>query len=213
MKKLVLAFIPFLIIFLLSANVSGQTQAAFLDFDKKTVVVSPEVAFEIQVMVDPGSEQISSIDAYITYDPSLLEAQAVTPLDYFTTVINNIESGKIYIAGLVDDPSNYKTGSGSVATISFKALTEGSGTISYDCQEGVYQSSKVIKDDIDATNIIVCADNGEAQVTVGSGLSSNQNQTSTPSALPKTGIFENVSKIAVPGIILMMLGGVLRLVL
>lgn len=212
MKNLSLAIILSLLVFLLSASIWGQTHAAFLDFDKQTVSVSPESAFEIQVVVDPGSEQISSIDGYVTYDPSLLEAQAVTQLDYFPTVINNIASGKIYIAGLVDNSDSYKTGSGSVATITFKALTLGSGTLSYDCQEGAYDSSKVIKNDIDATNIIDCSQNGTASVTV-EGSPQTTVQTATTSALPKTGIFENVSKIAVPGVILLMLGGVLRIIL
>lgn len=208
MKNYLIISILFLTFFLLSA-VFGQVQAAFLDFDRATVSVNPDSTFDVQITVDPGSEQISSVDAYIIFDSSLLEAQGVVPGDYFPTVINNVEAGKVYIAGLVDDPATYKTGSGSVSTITFKALAEGTATLTYDCQEGVYNSSKIIKNDVNATNIIQCTQNGRMTVTIGSG----NGNVASPSALPKSGVFENVSRIAIPGMLLLMLGGALRIIL
>ena len=189
----------------------GQIQAGFLTFDKDTIVANIGDIFDVQIIVDPGSEQISSDDAYVIYDPSLIEAQGVTPLDYFPTVVNNIQSGRVYVAGLVDDPATYKTGSGGVASISFKALANGLGTLTYDCQPGVYNSSKIIKNDLHASNIIECDQNGRVNITIGSGIGGGI--TATPSGLPRTGIFENVSRIAVPGIILLLLGGALRIIL
>ncbi|MBI4226047.1 hypothetical protein HY612_02940 [Candidatus Roizmanbacteria bacterium] len=211
MKKLLLGTILIISFFLFSASLVGQIHAAFLNFDKATVLTSLEEAFEIQVIVDGGSDQISSTDAYIIYDASLLEAQAITPGNFFPTVVNNITSGKVYIAGLVDNPATYKTGSGTVATITFKALSQGSGTLSFDCQEGVYNSSKIIKNDLNATNIIDCNQNGTSSMTVGSSLTGGK--IASPSALPKSGIFENFSKVAVPGMILLLLGGALRIIL
>lgn len=210
MKKILLAIIIPLFGFFLSASVLGQTDAAFLDFDRNTVSVNLGDTFDIQVMVDAGSEQISSIDAYVIYDPSLLEAQAITQGDFFPTVVNNITSGRLYIAGLVDNPATYKTGAGGVATITFKALSEGTGSLTYDCQPGVYNSSKVIKNDLNATNIIDCSQNGKSTVVVGTGLTSN---IATPSSLPKSGVFENFSKVAIPGAILLLIGGALRIIL
>ena len=211
MKALILSTILIFITFFLGPAVMGQTQAGFLTFDKDTVVANIGDIFDVQIIVDPGSEQISSDDAYVIYDPSLIEAQGVTPLDYFPTVVNNIEFGRVYVAGLVDDPATYKTGSGAVATVSFKALANGLGTLTYDCQPGVYNSSKIIKNDLNATNIIECDQNGRVNITVGSGIGGGI--TATPSALPRSGIFENISKVAVPGMILLILGGALRIIL
>jgi hypothetical protein len=56
--------------------------------------------------------------------------------DYFTTVTNNIASGKIFIAGYVGSSTPYKTGSGTLASITFKALKSGTGTLTFDCQSG-----------------------------------------------------------------------------
>ena len=222
MKKILLGTIINFIGLLLTAAVFGQTQAAFLNFDKNTVSVGVGDAIDIQVMIDAGSEQISSTDAYVVYDPGLIEAQTIAPGTFFPTVVNNITSGRLYIAGLVDDAANSKTGSGSVATITFKALTQGTGTLTYDCQPGVYNSSKIILNDLNATNIIDCGQNGTSAITIaaaGSGTGtpytggSNYGSTSSTSALPKTGVINNISKVAFPGMILLFLGGALRLIL
>ena len=217
MKKFLFLAISISFLFLLSPSIGVKVYAAFLDFDQSTVSINAGESFDIQVTIDAGSDQVSSNDAYVIYDPTLLEAQSVTPGDYFPTVVNNITSGRLYVAGLVDDPATYKTGTGTIATISFRALTDGIGTLTYDCQEGVYNSSKIIKNDLNATNVIDCSLNGSSSVTVGAGISTGStgstDSTATPSALPQSGLFENVSKIAVPGMILLLIGGALRLVL
>ena len=221
MKKFLLLLILNLIAFLAVPTVAGQIFAAgSINFDKNAVTVKVGDKFDIQVMVDAGSDQISSIDAYVIYDPGLLEAQVISPGTFFPTVVNNITSGRLYVAGLVDDATQSKTGTGDVAIITFKALTQGTGTLTYDCQPGVYNSSKVIKNDIDATNIIDCAANGESTITIGAagsvtgtGTGGNYNYTSTASGLPRAGSTNNTPNIVIPGMILLLLGGMLRLVL
>lgn len=219
MKKFFSVTILILAGFFLSASVFGQAYGAFLNFDNASFSANTGETFDVQVIVDAGSDQITSNDAYIIYDVSLLEAQSVTPGSFFPTVINNITSGKVYVAGLVDNPATYQTGSGTVATITFKALAQGSGTLTFDCQPEVYNSSKIIKNDLNATNVIVCSENGTSSVAVGAGgigptaTPRNIRGTITPSALPRAGIFENVSKVVVPGMILLFIGGALRIIL
>lgn len=199
--------------FLFLGSVSA-VNAAFLQFDKPIVSANPQQAFQIALVVDAGSDQISSTDVYVLYDASLLQAQSVVAGTFFPTVTNNITSGKVYIAGLVDDPATYKTGSGTVATITFLPLKNGSGTLTFDCQPGVSSSSKIIKNDLNATNVIVCSQNGTSSVTVGAGGGGAGGGTLvTPSVLPRTGMFENVVKVAIPGMILILIGGVLKLFL
>ncbi|MBI2641200.1 hypothetical protein HYW87_01225 [Candidatus Roizmanbacteria bacterium] len=213
MKNFLLKIAIVSFFFLLSSNVFGKAYAAFLEFDKTTVSTNTGETFQTGVVVDAGSDQISSSDVYVLYDASLLEASTVTPGQFFPTVTHNITSGKIYIAGLVDDPATYKTGSGTIGTITFKALKDGSGTLTFDCQAGVYNSSKIIKNDLNATNVIVCSQNGVVSVTVGSGVNpTNPPPQPTPTSLPKSGVFENVAKVAIPGMILVLLGVVMRLI-
>ena len=69
--------------------------------------------------------------------------------------------------------------------------------------------------------MIICSSNGTSAVTIGSGSSGGTtNPTATPAAntgvaseLPKSGIFDNVVKFAIPGLILFLVGGVFRLLL
>ncbi len=206
MRTFILPTILAFATFLFSGTIFG-VDAAFLYFDRNAVSANLGETFQVQVVVDAGVDQISSTDAYVLYDASLLEAQSIVAGTFFPTVTNNITSGKIYIAAFVDDPATYKTGSGAIATISFRTLKNGSGTLSFDCQPGVYNSSKIIKNDLNATNVIECSQNGTSTITIGQGGGP------LPTTLPQTGVFENVAKVAIPGAVLLLIGGVLKLIL
>ncbi len=216
MKRNVFLLGLFLLFFLIAPFILGSVEAATLKFDKTSVTVTVGGTVTVGVIVDAGSDQISSTDAYVTYDATLLEPETVAAGTFFPTVTNNITSGKVYIAGLVDDPATSKTGTGTLATITFKGLANGTGTLAFDCQATGSNTSKIVKNDLNATNIISCADNGTAAVSVGTGAgasSSTSANLATPSALPRTGIFENMRNIAVPGAILFLLGTAVRLLL
>ena|SRR3989339_417921 len=196
----VLGFFMFLPLFL-------SVQAAALKFDKTTVSTTNGGTFQIAVTVDPGSDALNSVDAYVSFDSTLLKATVVSAGTLFPTVSNDIStSGKVYIAGMVNDPASSVSSAGTVATITFQALKDGTATLSFDCN-----TSKIIKNDINASNVIVCSTNGTSAVTIGGG--GTQPTSAPPSQLPQSGIFNNVAYIAIPGIILLLLGGVLKLVL
>lgn len=198
-------------------------EAASLKFTNTTATVSNGGTFQIGVTVDPGSDSVNSADVYVTYDGTLLKATGVSAGSLFPTVTNDVAtSGTVYIAGMVNDPANSISSAGTIATITFQALKEGSGTLSFDCN-----SSKVVKNDLNATNVLTCSSNGTSAITVGAGGSSSSNPTATPTTsastggtdsaapteLPQTGIWDNVARLAIPGAILLILGGALRLVL
>lgn len=198
--------------------------AGTLKFDTTTVSTTVNNTFDIQVIVDAASDQINSIDAYITYDSSVLQAQSVVAGTFFPSIAQNLTTGKVYVAGYVNDPATSKSGTGTVATITFKALTNGTSTLAYFCDTSVNESSKIIKNDINATNVIVCGSNGSSTVTVGTatttttptptGNASTTTTTTTPTStstssattLPKSGTFENILAISVPGVILLAIG-------
>jgi len=212
MNKIIKIF-SLAILFVVIPVVFGSVSAASLKFDKTTVSTTNGGTFQIAVTVDPGSDALSSVDAYVTYDASYLKVNTVTAGTLFPTVSNDIStSGKVYIAGMVNDPTTSISVSGTVATITFQALKDGTTTLAFDCN-----SSKVIKNDINASNVMTCSQNNSSVVTIGSGGGTNNSapaaDNSVPAELPQTGIFENVANIAIPGIILLLLGGVFRLVL
>jgi len=214
MKKIVLFCLLIVYIWLLP-KVFSQVSAASLKFDKTSASVDVGGTLSLGIIVDAGSDEISSTDIYVTYDANLIEAQTVNNGSFFPTVTNNITPGRVYIAGMVDDPASSKTGSGTVATIDFKGLKDGSVTISFDCN-----TSKIVKGDINATNILQCSSDDKAVISVGSGSSggsssssSNSSDNNQPQTLPKSGIFENLINLAIPGGILFLIGSGLKLLI
>ena len=217
MKKIIIKIFSLAILFIIVPVFVGAVNAASLKFDQSTVSTTNGGTFQINVTVDPGSDSLSSVDAYVSFDSSLLKATVVTAGTLFPTVSNDISTaGKVYIAGMVNDPASSISASGTLATITFQGLKDGTGTLSFDCN-----TSKIIKNDINASNVIVCSTNGTSAVTIGSG-GGGSNPTATPAPgaptsapeeLPQSGVFDNVANIAIPGIILLLLGSVLRLVL
>lgn len=210
MKNFLKTFLS-LVVFFVVAPFVFSAEAASLNFDKATATAANGETFQISVTVDPGSDALNSTDVYVTFDSTLLKATEVSAGSLFPTVSNDIStSGKVYIAGMVNDPASSISTAGTLATITFQGLKDGSGTISFDCD-----TSKIIKNDINASNVITCSQNGTSAVTIGSGGSSGgTNPTSAPvSELPQTGIFDNVTNIAIPGMILLIFGGIFRLLL
>lgn len=211
-KKILIA----LLIFLGITPLVFAVEAASLKFNNSSATVSNGGTFQIEVVVDPGSDSVNSADVYVSYDGTLLKATGVSAGSLFPTVTNDVAtSGTVYIAGMVNDPANSISSSGTVAIITFEALKEGTGTLSFDCN-----SSKVVKNDLNATNVLTCTSNGTSAVTVGAGGSSDPTATpvtdgtgETPTELPQTGIWDNVARLAIPGALLLLLGGALRLIL
>jgi len=204
MKNLLAAIIV-TFLFLSTIPLWEKIQAAYLKFDQSTVSTSNGGTFQISVTVDPAGEGMNGTDVYVSYDASVLKATAVSAGSLFPYVFNDIAtSGKVYIAGTVTDPASSISTSGTVATITFQGLKDGTTTLSFDCS-----TSKIVKDDTQATNILNCSQNGSCAVTVGSG----SQPTTAPQQLPESGVFDNVVKFAVPGMILLLLGGAFRLLL
>lgn len=198
-----------------------NVKAASLKFDPITATTTAGQTFEVAVKVDAlSTDQYSGIDAVITYDQTVLEPQGVSGGTLFITVTNpTMTGGTVYIVGLVDDVASPKSGSGTLATITFKALKNGSVNLAFSC--GTASGSHITKNDFDGTDLLQCASNGTSVITVGTGSStgatatptpiySGTNATATPtsiSQLPKSGITENNLPIfAASGVFLFLVG-------
>lgn len=254
MKKLLFTSLFLFVCVAYASSVLGKVHGASLRFDKTSNSITNGGQFDVEVVIDPAAEQVTSTDAWIVYDKNVLSVVSVKDGTYFPTVLNDTSTaGKVYIAGLVNDPSEFKTGVGIVATITFKANANGTSNLSYECSPSATETSKIIKNDINSTNIIDCAANGQQTVTIsttGSGGGGGTTPTSvpgaptltsgptsiptitstpspteilpsptvaslsaTPSALPQSGAIDNIVNIALPGILLLTIGGVLKVLL
>lgn len=219
MKKKVVNILWLVIMMVVFPVVFGSVSAASLKFDKTTISVTNGNTFDVALTIDPGSDALSSTDAYVAYDASLLTVNTVTAGALFPTVSHDEStSGKIYVAGMVDDPTTSISTAGTLATITFQAKSNGSTSLSFDCA-----TSKIIKNDINASDVMVCSQNNSSSVTIsgGGGGSSpmatlapdNNNSSNATTELPQSGVFDNVLKITIPGMLLLLIGGIFRLTL
>lgn len=211
MKKLLVATLAYLFF-------AQAVHAASLKFDQPSYSANTSETFDVEIQVDPGSEEITSVDAYVLYDSAVLQVEEVNEGSYFPTVLNDLQTGRAYIAGLVDNPSDFKTGEGTIATITFRGLKDGTATLTYDCQTDTSGPSKIIKNDINATNIIACSQNGSAAVTIGAGGAvATSAPTSAPvqggGSPPVSGLWENIRNAALPGAVLIIVGGTIKFLL
>ncbi len=148
----------------LSLFYTVSVDAAFLRFSPSTISAVNGNTFQVSVLVDSASDEILSTDAYVLYDSKTLQAMSVADGTYFPYVVHNITPGKVSIRGLVTDAATSRTGSGTLATLTFKVLAPGSAALSFFCDMNANDTSKIVKNDINATNIIVCTQNNTASV-------------------------------------------------
>lgn len=208
-KKYII-FISFLFIFLI-AHIN-HVSAASLQFDPTTANLPINQNLEVKVIVDAGTDEITSTDAYVLYDSDLLEVVEVRNGPFFPTVTHDYsQTGKIYIAGMVEDPTSFKTGKDTLATIVFKGKNNGQVNLSFDCTEGSTTDSNITKKDINAPDIIQCQLNNQATISVGSN--NNSRSQGGTNQLPESGIFDQMKNFSLLGFIFLLIGTTSKLLL
>ena len=210
MKNYFLSTIVGVFVFVLTATVSTAYAAGTLDFDPDSTDVAVDQTFTVDIDIDAGTDQIASTDIYIDFDETFLELDTVTDGDYFPDVSNQPLTGRLYIAGLIENPGEYKEGTGNVAQVTFKAIAQGSTSITFDCDTAETETSKIVKNDANATNVIDC--DALAAHTVNITASDGTTSTTT-SALPQSGVYDEVLKYLSFGGVLLLLGIAMRIFL
>src|SRR3989344_1913375 len=104
--------------------------------------------FSVNILLNTGDIAIQGVDvAYLNYNPALLEAQdddnstigiQITAGSLMPSTLTNVAdntAGKITFSQVTDSGTNY-TGSGTLATIRFKALSAGTANATFDFTAG-----------------------------------------------------------------------------
>ena len=101
---------------------------ASLSFDPGTISTKVGSVFDISINIFTDKEAVLSTDAWITYNPSLVEPILSIKIgDTFKNVDAKIISpGRLYVYGINTDKSLQSPANGTVAVISFKSLKQGS---------------------------------------------------------------------------------------
>lgn len=232
MKRLGRITISLLSLFYFAHVTAMAVSAASVTFDPTTSSTSVNGTVSPKINVDSGTDQIAGTDVYVIYDPAFVEPQTVTAGTHFPIVTNQPFSStpaKVAISAVVDNSSQYKTGTGHVATVTFKALKEGTTTLTFYCDTTKSDTSKIVKNDLNATNLIECSKLNTHTITIGTGGSTGITPTGTTSGstttttggttytstqnvqtLPQSGVYENVVRFAIPGAVFLLLGSAMR---
>jgi hypothetical protein len=175
-KLLLLAIVWGVIIFFKTPS----AQAASLEFSPNSGSFDPEVVFEVKINVNTDGEDTQSADAVINFNKSLLSVDKVTYGSFYPTVLHSEQDNKLFISGVVDSAEEVKNGSGTLATISFKGISSGTAAVSFECETGRTDDSNISKNDVNATDILVCSSPIEASFIISGDL------TATPEATTDT---------------------------
>ncbi|MEI6533135.1 MAG: cohesin domain-containing protein [Candidatus Roizmanbacteria bacterium] len=221
--KNVSVFVSFIVVVsFFSVICAGSVFSAYLEFQPPSLSVAPGGSFDVNINLNTGgATNISSADVILLYNSSALQLQSVTDGALFDSFISNTVSGKISMVGT--SSSGNAISNGLFAKIKFSSLQAGSTTATFNCSSSASDSSAISgAEGADTKDYIVCAQNGILTIN-SSGTSSTTpipttttssgttTTTTTPTQLPRTGIVENLFFIAIPGLVLVLSGGLLRL--
>lgn len=123
----------------------------------------------LAILIHTLSEKTVGAEAQVRYDPTMLQVSNVTTADFYPSITTTDTAGILLARGSIEQPADFRSGSGRMATVEFTTLKQGSTTLTFFCDLAQFNSSKIIKNDINASNIINCAANNTYTVTIGTG--------------------------------------------
>lgn len=185
--------------------------AAFLNFDPEESEIGVNETTSIAITIDSETKEVAGTDIYVIYDASMVSLQSVSNGEYFPLVSHIPSTGRVYVSGVIANPGEFKTGTGTVATVVFKALKAGSTQIKFECDLTKTETSKINQNDINATNIINCSKLNTHTITVGGDEEEDTSADATPSTLPQSGVFEDMLTYSSYGLLLLAAGLGIRL--
>lgn len=213
-------FLPFLFLLLLKVGAVQAQAGARLSLSPASGSYSNGDQFVVSVNVDTAGQDAMAVDALINFDSTRLEAKTVTKGDFFGGFDYKIDasSGRITIYSFSEQTLQTKSGTGTVATITFAAKAVGTASVSFLCQAGGDTDSAIWN--ASANDLIDCPSNGSGSYTIGSGggttaptatrtpttTSAPGAPTATPSQLPATGIDAPLVLLLTGGSLMLLLG-------
>lgn len=157
--------------------------ATTLSFDQTSLSKNVGDVFTLAVQINTGTNTISGAELHIQYDSSKLVASSITmAADPFLPVLLNdgtISSGGFAFITLGSQPSQPKTGTGTLATITFRATasTGGAPTLIR------FTTDTKVAGTGEAGNVLA-SQPAPASVTIGVATTSTPTPSSTPTATP-----------------------------
>ena len=141
-KKIAGVLVAFLLVFGVGLGaflVQRQTQlrpqasanGGDLSLNPAQVSVAANQEFSLDLTLDAKQASASGVQAKLTFDPSKLQLVNTTLSDYFSVVLSPVSTTQNSVEFVIGT-STPKPGVGVLATLTFKALTDGTSTIAFD---------------------------------------------------------------------------------
>jgi hypothetical protein len=199
-----------------------------LSFDKTSVNgnISQSIAVKVNVNAD---DAINSADVKLKYDFNTLQVVSVEPGDFFPIITNSISTPGTLFIGALPEGTVGKKGTGTIATVNFKAIKAGASQITYLCTDVQTNTSKLNMTADDPKNVIDCSATSAQvlAVSIGDGTStatvtpttsvvssstvqSSTQLTSSATQLPQSGAFDNTIYALISGGLFIGFGTILR---
>lgn len=106
--------------------------ATTLSLVPSTVTKKAGDVFTLEAQMDTGENRVVAVEIHVVYDPAVLEAQTITNGPLFPNVLASgvVERGTASISVGAATTTNPVTGTGTAATIRFKALAQTDAPVS-----------------------------------------------------------------------------------
>lgn len=182
-----------LVLFAYGASASAATLS--LSPSAKTIAVGE--TFTVDIMLDTQGVAVDGVDIQtLNYNPSNLQVVGtqITPGSLMSdTVINRVDNGKITFAQITTGGATY-TGSGKLATVTFKALTSVNANVTFSFSGGSSLDTNVASAGTDVLTSVV---DGLYTITTANGtLPTTTDPVSVPAPASTPGGDVNLTTVA-----------------
>lgn len=179
---LFLAAVP-LTVFLVGQRQELRKKAApatTLSLIPSTITKKVGDIFTVEAQMDTGENRIIAVEMHIIYDPAVLEAQTITNGPLFPNVLASgvIERGTASISVGAATTTNPVSGTGTAATIRFKALATTDTPVSIRFAANTFAGSL----GEGTTNALIGTQPATITITAGTATTTQQTATATQSA-------------------------------
>jgi hypothetical protein len=169
-RRFVLTATIIAIIIFVSLLITTTVNAATLSITPSKSSFQISDIFTVEIILDTEESATDGVDIrYLNFDPALLEVQEIQPGTlYSSTQLNRFDNAEGTINfSQVTAGGNSFTGSGTLATITFKALAKGKAELSFDFTDGGTTDTNVASAGVD---VLTAAAGGSYRVGSGIGF-------------------------------------------
>ncbi len=130
---ILLGFISLVSLYIPRSIISAENTPS-LSFSESIKNTSISEEFSVNIIINTGGQNAFGVGAKIVYDPNIIEVVSIKTGtifgDYPAASFDN-ESGTISISGIASSSKSAFNGIGQVATITFRAVSEGETTVNF----------------------------------------------------------------------------------